>query len=325
LAVYTKLAAAEIKSLVNQYDIGEMKDFRGIEEGSENTNYLIQASAAKHILTIYEKRVQPEDLPFFLKLTEHLADRGIPCPRPVHDKNGNVLKEIKGKNAAIVSFLNGKSVSKITPTHCQEVGEMLAKMHLAADGFPLQRHNNIGKESWRELFGKIAGRISEIPEIKSDIINQALDKLDNEWPANLPAGIIHADLFPDNVFFTRDKLTGVIDFYFACNDFLAYDLAICVNAWCFNAEWNYLAGRAEAMFAGYDSVRKITPKESENFPILLLGAALRFLLTRTYDWLNPLTRKRDPQEYWQKLNFFLNQRLPQPLSPPCNPGCGKGG
>jgi len=307
LAVYTKLTAGEIKDLINQYDIGGLKDFCGIEEGSENTNYLIHTGTAKHILTIYEKRVRAEDLPFFLGLTEHLADGGIPCPRPVHDKNGNVLQEIKGKKAAVVSFLHGKSAVEITPMHCQEVGKMLAKMHLATEGFPLERHNNMGKDNWQELFGKIKSRISEIPGIKAGVVTQTLEKLNNEWPANLPTGIIHADLFPDNVFFAREKLTGVIDFYFACNDFLSFDLAICLNSWCFDNDWNYVPERAKGMLAGYDSVRKIMPEESENLPILALGAALRFLLTRAHDWLNPKTRKRDPQEYWRKLNYFRKE------------------
>ncbi len=317
MAVYTKISDSDLHHFLADYDVGRLTSYRGIAEGVQNTNYLIHTDKDQFILTLYEKLVDEKDLPFFLGLMEHLATHDISCPLPVHDKNGRVLRELGGRPAVMVTFLDGFSVSKPQRRHCADLGTALAKMHLAGADFSLQRPNTLSLDGWRQLSGKIMEKMSsrywtwEGANIDSGIIMRIiLDELEylrNRWPADLPTGIIHADLFPDNVFFLNDQLSGLIDFYFACNDFLAYDLAICLNAWCFETDASYNVTRGSALMNSYQKARPLEQAELNALPLLARGAALRFLLTRIYDWINTpedaLVTRHDPSEYLRKLRF----------------------
>ncbi|ODT13586.1 MAG: homoserine kinase [Kaistia sp. SCN 65-12] len=307
MAVYTEIADDELACFVARYDIGSVLSIKGIAEGVENSNYLLVTDAGPHILTLYEKRVDPNDLPFFIGLMEHLADRGITCPQPVRDRAGEALGMLAGRPAAIVTFLQGMWVRRPRAEHCLAVGAELARLHLAGEGFQLTRRNALTVEGWRPLFDRAAARADEVlPGLAADIAAE-LDLLEATWPSELPHGVIHADLFPDNVFFLHDALSGVIDFYFACNDFLAYDVAVCLNAWCFEPDGSLNVTKARALLAGYQKVRAFTPEELAALPLLARGSALRFLLTRLYDWLNvppgALVAPKDPLEYLKKLRF----------------------
>jgi homoserine kinase type II len=280
---------------------------KGIAEGVENTNYLLQTERDHFILTLYERRTKSEDLPFFLGLMDHLAAKGIACPTPVHDREGKSLSELCGRPAAIVSFLPGMSAQRISPKHCLQLGEALAGLHLAGADFSGKRLNALSVSGWRPLFESAAARADEVKSgLKAEITTE-LATLEANWPTGLPDGVIHADLFPDNVFFLGDRLSGLIDFYFACTDFLAYDLAVCLNAWCFEIDGSYNATKGRQLLAGYRRVRELTPAEVADFPLLARGAAMRFLLTRLYDWLNTpagaLVKRKDPMEYLRKLRF----------------------
>jgi homoserine kinase type II len=312
MAVYTDVTNDELDAFLSEYAIGELVSLKGIAEGVENSNFLVVTTRANFILTLYEKRVVAGDLPFFLNLMEHLAQHGIDCPLPVHDKSGQVLKVLAERPAAIVTFLQGVSVRRPKPAHCALIGEALAKLHLAGANFNMLRPNALGPEGWRHLFASFAHRAGAIgPGFRDDLARE-LDTLQEAWPASLPQGVIHADLFPDNVFFLENRLSGIIDFYFACNDMLAYDLAICLNAWCFEPDFSFNMTKARQMFDGYQSVRPLTPEEAGAMPLLARGAALRFLLTRSYDWLhtNPeaLVHPKDPHEYRRKLKFHQTVR-----------------
>ena len=307
MAVYTEIADEELACFIARYDIGSVLSLKGIAEGVENSNYLLVTEAGPHILTLYEKRVDPNDLPFFIGLMEHLASRGIICPQPVRNREGHALGTLAGRPAAIVTFLPGMWVRRPRAEHCLAIGEALARLHIAGEGFELTRHNALTVDGWRPLFDRAADRADEVmPDLAADIAGE-LDLLERAWPTNLPRGVIHADLFPDNVFFLQDELSGLIDFYFACNDFLAYDVAVCLNAWCFEADGSLNVTKARALLAGYQKVRPFTPEELEALPLLARGSALRFLLTRLYDWLNvppgALVAPKDPLEYLRKLRF----------------------
>ena len=307
MAVYTEVTAEDLYALLERYDIGSLTAFKGIAEGVENSNFFLSAGNGQFILTLYEKRVAAEDLPFFLGLMEHLAQGGVRCPTPVHDREGQVLRELAGRPAAIVTFLPGYSLQKPQPAHCRAVGAVMAKLHEAGLSFPLKRKNALSLAGWIRLCASVGGVADKIAPGMSAQLAHALDALSETWPESLPRGVIHADLFPDNVLFLKDAVSGVIDFYFACNDLLAYDLAICMNAWCFEFDGAFNVTKAMALFKGYNSVRRLEPEEVSALPILARGAAVRFFLTRLYDWYNTpdtaFVKRKDPMEYWRKLSF----------------------
>jgi homoserine kinase type II len=307
MAVYTEVSDEELARFIARYGLGALLSFKGIAEGVENTNYLLHTAQGAFILTIYEKRVDPADLPFFLGLMEHLSAQGVTCPLPVHDREGRVLNELAGRNAALVTFLEGMWPKRPKVEHCLELGKALAHMHVAGEGFALKRANALGVKGWRPLFDKLSARAEDILPGLTSLISNELEVLEKSWPSSLPQGVIHADLFPDNVFFIGDKLSGLIDFYFACNDALAYDIAVCLNAWCFEPNFQFNATKGRALLKGYDSVRRLTDGERAAMPILARGAAMRFLLTRSYDWLNTpadaLVARKDPFDYVRRLRF----------------------
>ncbi|WP_048646045.1 homoserine kinase [Nitratireductor soli] len=307
MAVYTDISEIELEALLGDYDAGELLSYKGIAEGSENSNYLLHTSKAAFILTLYERRVDKADLPFFLGLMEHLAQNGVSCPLPVRRRDGAVISEIAGRPAALITFLEGMWLRRPTPQHCRQVGRAIAGLHLAARDFPLSRPNALTLEDWRALWDKAAPRADEVEPGLSDEVEADLAALGHDWPRGLPTGIIHADLFPDNVFFLGGEVSGIIDFYFACNDLLVYDVATCLNAWCFEKDGSYNLTKGTALLAGYQEIRPLEPREIEALPLLARGAALRFMLTRLYDWLTipdgALVNKRDPMEYVRRVRF----------------------
>ncbi|NBB82340.1 MAG: homoserine kinase [Alphaproteobacteria bacterium] len=314
MAVYTEVTDDEVEAFLAQYDLGEVMSLKGIAEGVENSNYLLVTDLGQYILTLYEKRVREEDLPFFLGLMQHLAARGIACPQPIPGRDGVALRRLSGRPAVIVSFLAGMWPRRIAPRHCAELGAALARMHLAGRDFELSRANGLGLEAWRPLFDQCAGRAHEVQAGLAEELAAELDHLEAHWPDRLPEGVIHADLFPDNVFFHHQTLTGLIDFYFACNDRFAYDLAICLNAWCFEPDGAFNVTKARLMLQNYRTVRPFSEAELAALPILARGSAMRFLLTRLYDLLNhppgAFVQPKDPLEYIRKLRF--HQRVDGP-------------
>jgi homoserine kinase type II len=308
MAVYTDVAADELAEFLKHYDIGELLSYKGIAEGVENSNFLLHTTAKYFILTLYEKRVAKGDLPFFLGLMTHLASHGINCPQPVKSKSGEALSTLAGRPAAIINFLEGVWPRKPSAAHCAGVGQALAKMHLAGRDFGMTRANALSVSGWRPLFDAAASRADELQHGLRAFIGAELDHLENNvWPRNLPQGVIHADLFPDNVFFLGEQLSGIIDFTFACTDILAYDVAICLNAWCFESDYSFNVTKARAFLNAYGRERKLSDAEQDALPLLARGAALRFLLTRLVDFLNvpegALVRPKDPLEYARKLRF----------------------
>ncbi len=307
MAVYTDVSETELQAFVAEYDIGALTSYKGIAEGVENSNFLIHTTTGSFILTLYEKRVNPEDLPFFLGLMDHLASRGLSCPLPIRRRDGSTLGTLARRPAAIISFLEGMWPRKPAAAHCRETGRALAALHIAGEGFDIARPNALSVDAWRPLWEKSAARADEVEPGLAAEIEAALDDLEAGWPKGLPEGVIHADLFPDNVFFIGDDLSGIIDFYFACDDFLVYDLAICINAWCFEPDGSYNLTKGMALIDGYTEVRSLSEAEVEALPMLAQGAAMRFLLTRLYDWLTTpegaLVVKKDPREYLRKLRF----------------------
>ena len=314
MAIYTEVTDAELTAFVAEYEIGEPLSCKGIAEGIENSNYLLAAEGGTYILTLYEKRVKRADLPFFLGLMEHLGARGVPCPTPLKGRDGKMLRSLCGRPAAIVTFLDGMWPRRITPEHCARLGEAMARMHLAGLDFHLGRANALSVDGWRPLLDASAARAEEVrPGLAGDL-EAELDDLESRWPAGLPSGVIHADLFPDNVFFRADHLSGIIDFYFACSDFFAYDLAICLNAWCFETDGSFNITKARRMLTAYRKVRDFSADELDALPLLARGSAMRFLLTRLYDWLNTppgaLVTPKDPLEYMKKLEFHRGVQGP---------------
>jgi homoserine kinase type II len=308
MAVYTDVGAEELSEFLKGYDIGELLSYKGIAEGVENSNFLLHTRAGTFILTLYEKRVARDDLPFFLNLMTHLASHGLNCPQPLLDRQGEALGTLAGRPAAIINFLEGVWPRKPNVSHCAAVGEALAKMHLAGRDFPMRRANALSVAGWRPLFEAAAPRADELQHGLRAFIGAELDYLENNiWPQNLPQGVIHADLFPDNVFFIGERLSGLIDFTFACDDMLAYDVAICLNAWCFESDHSFNATKARAFLNAYGRQRKLSDAEQDALPLLARGAAMRFLLTRLVDFLNvppgALVRPKDPIEYVRKLRF----------------------
>ncbi len=307
MAVYTEVADDELQDFIASYAIGALTSCKGIAEGVENSNYLIQTEAGRYILTLYEKRVAREDIPYFLALMEHLAARGISCPLPVHDREGRNLRELAARPAALITFLDGVSVKRAAIEQCASLGKALGHSHIAGESFPLRRDNDLSVAGWAPVFDAIADRADSIIPGLAGEIGKEIEELTQSWPEGLPEGVIHADLFPDNVFFLGSEVSGLIDFYFACNDMLAYDIAICLNAWCFEGDASFNITKARALLQAYESVRPLSAAELDALPILARGAALRFLLTRSYDWLNTdgdaLVKRKDPNEYLRKLRF----------------------
>ena len=314
MAVYTEVSDEELAEFMAGYDVGPLLSAKGIAEGVENSNYLIHTEGGRYILTLYEKRVAPEDLPFFLGLMEHLAERGLPCPVPIRARTGETLRQLCGRPAALISYLEGMWPRRIAPAHCAPLGAVLAKMHLAGADFAMRRPNNLSVSGWRPLFEACRADADAVaPGLAAEIAAE-LETLESRWPAGLPSGVIHADLFPDNVFFLGEKLSGVIDFYFACTDSLAYDIAVCLNAWCFEPDGAFNATKARLMLSGYRRVRPLDGAEIAALPLLARGSAMRFLLTRLYDWINTpagaMVKRKDPKEYLHKLRFHGAVRGP---------------
>src|SRR5512134_3027804 len=307
MAVYTDVSDEELEAFIGSYSIGALTSFKGIAEGVENSNYLVHTESGRYILTLYEKRVRSDDLPYFLALMQHLAARGITCPLPVRDREGRTLRTLAGRPAALITFLDGLWVRRPSIEHCAGLGEALARFHLAGRDFPMTRANSLSLPGWQALFATIGGSADGVAKGLSGVIEQELRHLEGNWPKDLPEGVIHADLFPDNVFFLADKISGLIDFYFACNDMLAYDVAVCLNDWCFETDGSYNVTKARALLEAYEAVRPLTRAELDRLPTLARGAALRFLLTRTYDLINTdanaLVKTKDPNEYLRKLRF----------------------
>ena len=307
MAVYTDVVAEELGAFLTGYDLGDLLAYKGIAEGVENSNFLVHTTRGYFILTLYERRVAAEDVPFFLALMEHLHARGISCPQPVKNKRGEMLGRIAGRPAALVTFLDGMWIRRPSPAHCGALGEALARLHLAGLDFKHGRANALSVNGWRSLYESCSERANEVqPDLKRFLAAE-LSHLENAWPSKLPQGVIHADLFPDNVFFLGNKLSGLIDFYFACTDTLAYDVAICLNAWCFESDHSYNVTKGRNLLQAYAQVRKLSDEERGALPLLARGAALRFLLTRLVDWFDvppgALVRPKDPFEYYRKLRF----------------------
>jgi homoserine kinase type II len=307
MAVYTEVADEELDAFIASYGIGALTSCKGIAEGVENSNYLVQTEAGHYILTLYEKRVAPKDLPYFLALMEHLAARGIRCPLPVHDREGRTLRKLAGRPAALINFLDGVSVRRASIEQCASLGKALGRLHVAGESFQQTRANSLSLSDWGPLANAIGERADTVIRGLAGEIGKELAYLEKAWPRDLPQGVIHADLFPDNVFFLGQEVSGLIDFYFACNDMLAYDIAICLNAWCFESDASFNIAKARAFLRAYESVRPLAANELAALPTLARGAALRFLLTRSYDWLNTdgeaLVKRKDPNEYLRKLRF----------------------
>lgn len=312
MAVYTHVDDRTLAAFLADYAVGRAKSFKGIAEGVENSNYLLETTEARFILTLYEKRADPEDLPYFLNMMEHLAKHDIPAPLPIRDRAGSALKTLNGRPACLISFLSGVSVNDPGPEHSAALGAMLARMHVATKDFTGKRPNVLSLEGWKQLALDTKERADEVAPGLAQLIADELAFLEKNWPENLPKGTVHADLFPDNVLFTGNEITGVIDFYFGCTDFLAYDIAICINAWCFDHEQRFNAQSAKRMTELYDTHRRLEGSEISALPILCRGAALRFLLTRLYDWLNPVegavVKPHNPVEYLRKLKFHQSVR-----------------
>ncbi|MFD2204337.1 homoserine kinase [Kiloniella antarctica] len=307
MAVYTEVPDDEVDAFLTEYNIGEVLSLKGIAEGVENSNFILHTTLGLFILTLYEKRVEKTDLPFFLGYMQHLAAKGISCPVPIAGKDGNNLRELCGRPAAITAFLEGMWPRRIQPFHCRALGRTMAEMHLAGQDFKIQRPNSLSVDGWEEVLNACEEKGEQIKLGLTQTLKDEFTFLDANWPDTLPKGVIHADMFQDNVFFIHEKLSGVIDFYFACNDLLAYEIAICLNAWCFELDNSFNITKAQLLIKAYQEVRPLTKEELKALPILARGASLRFLLTRLYDWVNhpegAFVKPKDPLEYLNKLKF----------------------
>ncbi|MES1989740.1 MAG: homoserine kinase [Pseudomonadota bacterium] len=314
MAVYTDVADNDLEAFLEPYGLGTLLSYKGIAEGVENSNFMLHTDKGIYFLTLYEKRVAANDLPYFLGLMDHLAAKGIACPVPLRDRNGVMLGELAGRPAALISYLEGVSVRRPQPRHCAAMGRALAEFHLAGHDFSMSRKNALSVSGWRPLFEESAARADEVMSGLGGELQKELDFLEREWPKTLPQGVIHADAFPDNVFFIGEKLSGIFDFYFACNDALAYDLAICLNAWCFEHDAAFNITKARALLQAYNEVRPLNADELAALPLLARGSSVRFLLTRLYDWLNrqpgALVTPKNPVEYIRRLRFHRGVSSP---------------
>jgi len=310
MAVYTKLSDSELKEFFSKYNLGKLLNYKEIKEGIENTNYSIQTEKGKFILTLYEKRVEEKDLPFFISLMKNLFDKKFPSPEPIINKNGNYISEVAEKKAAVVSFLEGSAKKILNPNDCYMVGANTAKLHLITKNLTGKRENKLSINSWRKIYDKVKKDCSTIHPNLPEVIEKNLDVIEKNWPKNIPAGIIHADLFPDNIFFKDGKLSGIIDYYFSCYDFYAFEIAICLNALCFegiNENLSFNVTKAKKFIEGYSNIRRLTEEEKKSVKVLCQGAAIRFLLTRVFDYLNltegAIVKIKDPVEYLKRLEF----------------------
>lgn len=315
MAVYTEIPDEDLAAFVTRFDIGPLVSCKGIAEGVENSNYLLRCGTGSFILTLYEKRVRESDLPFFIELLRHLSARNIVCPLPVASRDGAALHRLAGRPAALMTFLEGMWPKRPTAKHCAQVGTALATLHQAGRDFAMSRVNALSIAGWPALVSASASRADEVRQGLGETISRELAHLQSCWPAALPTGVIHADMFPDNVFFLNETLSGIIDFYFACNDFLAYDLAICLNAWCFETDGQFNRTKGMSLIEAYRKTRPLTDGEVAALPTLARGAALRFLLTRLVDWLNvpvgALVKPHDPLHYLGRLRFHQQVRSAQ--------------
>lgn len=315
MAVYTHLERSDFEELLAQYDIGALKSFEGIRQGVENTNYHLFTDKGRYILTVFEKRVKESDLPFYFAFTSHLTRNGIICPDAVRAQDGAILKKTHGKSCAIINFLEGHGVepTDITPRMCGQLGALVARMHEAGTEFEMYRKNDLSVAGWKALADKINARSEEVQAELQNEIARELKYLSDSWPANMPVGVVHADIFPDNVFAKDGNIYGVIDFYFSCSDFLVYDLALVVNAWCFDDRHNFVFERWEELLKGYESVRPLTDQEKKNFAVIARGAAMRIMMTRLHDWVfhdkAALVTPKDPKEYLAKVRFHRDNTL----------------
>ncbi|HEY6633174.1 MAG TPA: homoserine kinase [Rhizobiaceae bacterium] len=314
MAVYTDVTEGELETFLQEYPAGRLLSYKGIAEGSENSNFLLHTSEGSFILTLYEKRVDVDDLPFFLGLMHHLAGKGISCPLPVERHDGKLFGTLAGRPAALITFLEGMWMRRPSVVHCRGVGRALAELHVAGMDFPMARPNALAMDGWRKLWAGSRERADEVEKGLAAEVDADFALFDREWPRDLPSGVIHADLFPDNVFFLGEQLSGLIDFYFACNDFYAYDVATCLNAWCFEKDFSFNVTKGRALLAAYQAVRPLSDAEKQALPLLARGSALRFMLTRLYDWLTipdgALVQKRDPLEYIRRLRFHRAVKSP---------------
>ena len=315
MAVYTKFQKKNIEEVLSNYSNGLLNSFEGIQEGIENTNYYLLVDNKKYIMTIYEKRVKPEDLPFFSNLMNGLNKKNFKCPTPIFNNQKETITDYNGKKLMIVTFLEGKSKKILSPQNCKQVGSEVAKMHKISNSFKIKRQNDLSINSWRKLFNSVKIECSKIHKDLPKLIETNLNDVEKDWPKNLPSGIIHADLFSDNIFFQDDQFSGIIDFYFSCNDFYALEIAICFNALCFDGVHNNLSfnvTKAKNFIDGYNAIRKITDEEKMNIKVLSQGAALRFLLTRVFDAINTvedaIVKVKDPIEYLKKLEFHKSSK-----------------
>ncbi len=307
MAVYTDITDEELAELLADFDLGAPLSLKGVAEGVQNSNFLVETETGRYFLTIYERTVAEDDLPFYLGLMRWLAEQGYPSATPIVDRNGETLKRVRGKPCALISFLSGLSVRRPTAAHCREAGEGLARMHLASTRFPMTRFNNLGHSAWADMFAPLKADAESLKPGLAAVIEGDLAHLAANWPSDLPVGTVHADYFPDNVFFAQGRFCGTIDFYFACTDALAYDIAVALNAWCFEPDGSFNITSARALVAGYEAHRPLSPEERRALPILAHGAAMRFFLTRLLDWgLTPagaLVKPHDPMEYERKLGI----------------------
>ena len=310
MAVYTKLSENELKKFFSKYNLGKLLNFKEIKEGIENTNYFIHTEKGKFVLTLYEKRVEEKDLPFFISLMRNLFDKNFPSPEPIINRNGSYISEVLEKKAAVVSFLDGCAKKNLNPNDCYQVGINTANLHLITKNLTGNRKNKLSIDSWRKIYSKVKQDCNKIHPNLTNVIEKNLHEIEKNWPKNIPSGIIHADLFPDNIFFKNDKLSGIIDFYFSCNDFYAFEIAVCLNALCFegiNENLSFNVTKAKKFIDGYSSVRKLNEEEKKSLKVLCQGAAMRFLLTRVFDYLNliegAVVKIKDPVEYLKRLEF----------------------
>ncbi len=315
MAVYTKLNHNKIEEILSNYNLGKLESFKGIEEGIENTNYFLSVNKKKFILTVYEKRVKSVDLPFFSDLMSSLNKANFKCPAPISNNENKTITDFEGKKLMIVSFLEGKAKQNLSPANCKSIGSEVAKMHELTRSLKLNRQNDLSVNSWRTLFNSVKNKCKNIHEDLPRLIEENLNDVEKNWPKNLPRGIIHADLFHDNIFFKKDEFSGLIDFYFSCEDFFAFEIAICFNALCFDglkSNLSFNVTKAKNFIDGYTSIRKLTDEEMNSIKVLSQGAALRFLLTRVFDALNKvegaIVKIKDPMEYLKRLEFHKNSK-----------------
>lgn len=315
MAVYTHVSEAELRDFLDDYDLGSLERFEGIQGGVENTNYHVFTDQGRYVLTLFEKRVNPKDLPFFFSFTDHLTEQGIVCPAALRRRDGKTLGTLCGRPAVLINFLEGSGVEPdtITSDICYQMGAALARLHLAAERFSEVRENSVGLAMWQDLYWDVQHHLEGLDEGLSVVIAGELDKFAREWPQGLPRGIVHADAFPDNVFFKDGQYFGIIDFYFSCQAEFVYDLAMVVNAWCFDMQDEMVVKRFEAMVRGYEEVRTLSQGEKDAFAFMGCAAAVRILMTRLYDWFNTpedaLVKPKDPMEYVRKLRYHHRHDL----------------